>query len=144
MRDVSANGTHIRAFQVQFGQLIQLVKTQRAVDGEFIRADFAKLFFFEIELVLDIADQFFEHVFQSYDSNSSSEFIDHERQMGVLTQEQFEQFLQRHHLGHWNQFAFDLKQIRILRAHQRKQLLNVNQADGVIEVLTTERKARMT
>src|SRR4030095_1922943 len=51
-----------------------------------------------------------------------------------------EQFLKWHHLRQGNQISFDLQEIRVLRAHQREQFLDVDQADGVIEVFATQRK----
>ena len=56
VRNVTANGAHVRALQFQFCELVQFVKTQRTVYGEFVCADLTKLFLFKIEFVLDITD----------------------------------------------------------------------------------------
>src|SRR5438874_12364711 len=91
MGNVPADGAYVRALQLKFGELVQLVKPQRAVYGKFVCADLAKFFLFEIELVLNIANQFFQYIFESDHSDSAAKFIYNHREVRVLTQERSEE-----------------------------------------------------
>ena len=96
-----------------------------------------------VELVLDVADQFLEHVVERHDAGRAAELIHHQREMRVLGEEKAEQLLQRHHLRHGVQFALDALQIRLRLAHQLQQILDVDEPDRVIEMPSAERKPRV-
>ena len=143
MGHVTADRADVRTFQFEFGEIVQLIKPERAVHGEFVRVDFLELGLVGVEFVLNVADQFLQHVFQRHHSNRPAEFVDHDCQVQVFTQKKTEQFLERHHLGDRNQFAFDPQHIGIRIAHHRHEFLDVNEPDCVVEVLATKRKARV-
>src|SRR5205807_4567635 len=87
MSDVPADSAYVRALQLKLGELVQLVKSERAIHGNFVRADLAIFLLFEIELVLNIADQLLQHIFECDHSDSAAKFINHHRAVRVLTQE---------------------------------------------------------
>src|SRR5438309_135929 len=99
MGDVPADSAYVRALQLKLGELVQLVKSERAIHGKFVRADLAKFLLFEIELVLNITNQFLQYILERDHSDSAAKFINHQCKMRVLAQEQFEQFFKGHHLG---------------------------------------------
>src|SRR5439155_5019446 len=84
MGDVPADGAHIRALQFKLGEFVQFVKSQSAVHGEFVCVNLAKLLLLKIELVLNITDQFLEHIFQRHHADRAAKFINYQRKMGVL------------------------------------------------------------
>src|SRR5262249_286884 len=108
MSNVPADGADVRTLQVQLREFVQLIKSKSSVYTEFVCIDFPKFFLFEIELVLDVPDQLLQHILQRHYAHSSAKLVDHKREMRVLAQKQFEQFLKRHHLRHGNYIAFDL------------------------------------
>src|SRR5581483_2412724 len=76
MRDVAADRADIRAFEFEAGEIVDFVKTERALDDKFILVDFAKFLLLDIELVLDVADDFLEHVVERNDADSAAVFVD--------------------------------------------------------------------
>ena len=102
-----------------------------------------KLCLFGVELVLNIADQFFEHVFERHHADRAAKFVDHDGKVRMFAQKHAQQFFQRHHFRHRCQFTFDLHQIGILILHHRHEVFDVNQADRVVEILATKRKPRV-
>ncbi len=60
--------------------------------------------------------------------------------MRVLAKEKLEQGVQRHRVGHDFQLALDPHQIGIGLLDQLEQVLDVNEADGVVEVAFDQRK----
>src|SRR5260370_25446195 len=87
MSAITANGAYIRAFQVKFGEIVEFIKSERSVYAEFVCADLPKFFFFEIELVLNIADQLLKNVLQRHHANGSPKLIHHQCKMCVFAQE---------------------------------------------------------
>src|SRR5437870_3259459 len=140
MSNITADGAYIRALELKLGEIVQFIKPERSVHAKFVRADLAKFFLFEIELVLNIADQLLQHIFKCNHPDSAAEFIDHDRQVRVLAQEQLQQAFQRHHLGQGNQITLDLQEIRVRIAHHGNQFLDVNEAHRIIEILAAQRE----
>ena len=73
--------------------------------------------------------------------NRSAKFIDHQSQMGVAGQEKIQEPLQRHHFRHWIHLALDRLQTRLRITEQLQQVLDVDQADRVVEVAFAQGKA---
>ena len=65
------------------------------------------------------------------------------RQMGVPGQEKIEQFFERHHFRDRDELALDPQQVGMRIAHHRHQLLDVNEADRIIEMAAAKRKTRV-
>ena len=103
VRDITADRADIGAFQLDPGQVPQLVKPERAVDPELILVDLAKLLLLRIEFVLNIADHFLEHILQRHHSDRAAVFVDHDGEMRVSGEEKIKQFLERHHFRHRDQ-----------------------------------------
>ena len=61
----------------------------------------------------------------------------------MLRQEKRQQPLQWHHLGHRQNIAARLHEIRLIRTHLQHQILNVNQANSVIQMPFAHRKTRV-
>ncbi len=102
MRDVTTDRAYVRALQFNSRDVLQLVKPERTGHRKFVVVDLAKLLLLRVELVLDVANQLFEHVFQCHHSDGPTKFIHHHGEMCVLAEEQLEQFLQWHHLRERN------------------------------------------
>src|SRR5947208_966595 len=108
MGDVAADRTDVRAFQIQFCEIVQLIKAQRSVDGEFVGVNLLKLRLVAVEFVLNIADQLLHYVFEGGHSDRSAEFIDHDSEVGVLAEKESQQLFKRHHFGNRDELALDL------------------------------------
>src|SRR5262249_22307632 len=100
VRYVTADRAHIGALQLESGELVQFVEAESAVDREFVSVDFLELGFLHVELILNIADQFLEHVFERDHADGTSKFVDHDREVRVFAQKKIQQLFQRHHF--WN------------------------------------------
>src|SRR4051794_10010746 len=143
MSHVTADRAYVGAFQIKLRKIVQLVQPQRSIDTKFVSADLVKLFLLEIELILNVSDEFLQYIFQCHKAHGPAKFIHYDGHVRVLTEEQSKQVFERHHFRDWKQFAFDLHQIGMRITHHGKQFLDVNQADRIIQVFTTQRKARM-
>src|SRR5690242_13390147 len=141
MGHISADRADIRAFQIEFGQIVQFVEPKSAVYGEFVRVNLLKLGFLGIEFVLDIADQFLDYVLQRHHSDRAAEFIKHDGKVRVLAQKQIKQLLQRHHIGYREQIQFYLCQLRIRITKYRHEFLDMIQANRVIEIFAAKRES---
>src|SRR5581483_11902534 len=143
MGDISANGADIGAVELETGHVAQFIETKPAIDDKLVFVDLLKLFRLGIEFVLDIADQFLEHVLHRDHADSAAELIDHDGEMSVPDQKEIEQFFQRHHFRNRNEFPPDFHQVRMRIAHQRNEFLDVDQSDGVVEMPAAKRKSRV-
>src|ERR1044071_353357 len=144
MSHITTDGAHIRALQFQPSQVSKFIKSNRAINRKLVFVDLAELLFLGIELVLNIAHDFLEHVFQRHHSNRAAIFVHHNGKMRVLCQKEVEELFERHHLGHWNELALDPEKIGLRVAHHRHQFFNVNQADRIIEMAAAEREPGVT
>ncbi len=87
MGNITANGAYVRAFQVKLYKIVQLIKPERSVNTKFVCVDFPKFFLFEIEFVLNVADQLLQDILQHHHPNCSAKLIHHQCKMRVLSQE---------------------------------------------------------
>ncbi len=92
---------------------------------------------------MDVAHQLLEDVVERDDADGPPIFIHHQRQMGVFLEEEIEQFLERHHLRHRQEIAFDREKTGLGIAVQAEEVLDVDQAHGVIQVAFAQREAGM-
>src|SRR3954453_3046031 len=83
MGDVTANGAHVGTLQFQAGKITQLVEAKRAIYGELIVVDLPKLGLLRIELVLDIAHDFFKDVFERHHADGAAIFVYHDGEMSM-------------------------------------------------------------
>ena len=93
-----------------------------------------------VELVLDVADEFLHDVVEEHDADGRAEFIDGHGEVGVLAQEELEQRVERHGVRHDLELALDAHQVRIPVVDELEEILDVDQADGVVEVAFDERE----
>ena len=84
MRHVTADRADVRTFQVELRKIIKLVETQRSIHAEFVSADFSKFLLLEVELVLNVANEFLQHILQGDQAHCPSEFIHNDCDVGVF------------------------------------------------------------
>ena len=109
-------------------------------DDELILAHAAHLGLVRVELILDVADEFLDHVVERDDAGGAAELIHDEREVRVTREEKAEQLFQRHHLGDIVQLALDARDVGLRLAHGAQEILDVDEADRLVEVLAAEGK----
>ena len=98
---------------------------------------------FHIELVADLADQFFEHVLERHQSCGPAVLIHGDSHEHALGEEEIQRPFQRHRLRHEQHLALDIQQPSAgsRLALQLEQVLQVDHPHDVVHVAFAERIA---
>ena len=117
-------------------EFLQFVKRQRArgLPSTFAAAEQQRLFL--IELVLDLAHQLFQNVFECHHSRGAAEFVHDDRQVQFAFKEQLEQALKPRGFGHIDELARRRQQLRPAAGFEShgKQVLDVDDPQRFVQV----------
>ena len=143
MCDVTADGGDLVAFELDTGLIGEFVEVEGAFDSELVLVDAFELADLVVELVLDITHDLLQHVVERDDADCAAEFIDCQGHVDMFVEEEAQQLVDRHHFRHHVQFALDLAEVGLRLADQRQQILDMNDADRVVQMALDKWVARM-
>jgi len=104
--------------------------------------DVARIFG-NVELVLDLADDLFEHVLDGDEPCHAAELVDHDGQVVAVAAELAQQVVEALALGHEHGRAQQRADVQLGRPLQLEQVLGHQDADDVLALAVVHRKARM-
>jgi hypothetical protein len=120
-------------FADQIGQLMQREQT---VNFPRLIAGPHQPWFLGVELVLNLADEFLQDVFEGDHADGTTVLVHHDGEVEFPVEEELQELLQPGRLGHVDDAAGDRLQIRAAAGleTQRVEVLDVNDAEGLVEV----------
>lgn len=139
-RHVTADRAHIVAFQFKIGVVGQFVERHCAVDEKFMVVQPLEACLTHVELILNLTDQFLDHIVEGDHADGAAELIDHEGEVSVAVEEKLQQLVERHQFRHGMQRTLDLRQIRRRLMDDRQHVLHVDQTERVLEMAVDQRK----
>jgi hypothetical protein len=93
-----------------------------------------------VELVLDLADDFFQHIFDRDQPGRVAELVDHDRQVVAVRAEVAQQLVQPLALRHEHRRAQQRAQVQLGRTLQLEQILRHQDADDVLAPAFVDRE----
>ena len=97
----------------------------------------------DVEFVLDLADDFFQHVFNGDQAGDSAELVDHDGLVVAVATELAQQVVELLALGHEDGRAQQGADVQRRRALELEQVFGKQNADDVLALLAVDRKARV-
>jgi len=101
-------------------------------------------------LIFDIADDLLDQIFDGDEAVGTAIFVDHQRELDMRRLHLHQQIEHRHRWRHKQDRPLDFAdsgvapaKSAILRLDKSQHVLEVNQADGIVECLAIDRKPRM-
>src|SRR5256885_1120608 len=131
----TAHGVVRLVRQLHTQPLAQRVERREAIDDERPRTFFLERRHFDIELVVDLADELLDHVLEGHQTGRTAELIEDDRELHALTPELRQSLIQTHGLGHHRDFPHHVPRTRPLLLVDADQILDVDDSDDVVEVL---------
>ncbi len=128
---------HLQPFQEVVERHARIDEPTRIVPGDNL------LFALGAVFVVDLANQFFQHVFHRHQALGAAEFVQHDRHLRPLLSETLQQFGDPQRLGYQQRGADQLPQFdRPAHVLPQEKVLGVDEADDVVQVAFVDRQPR--
>ena len=156
MNDQTGNGVGLVVRQVPVGRAVEIADRHAAIDDDV--AGFGppeRVFLVDVELVGDLAHDFFEDILECDQTFERAVFVDDERKVGRAPQELPHLFVERCGFGHEVGLHRDAEDVEVTEGvfafgrvgapgiHGAHQILGVHHPDDVVRLPAKDRQAGM-